>query len=159
MDFPDKWAAIVWICRNQLGRRNLTDEQRTYLIGKQYEAQKMTQGTNNQYVQSKSEKDQNDLFHFKSTAEKVAHEIGVSEPTVKRSEHFANGLDAAESVAPGPCLLGAYTPGMSGACMGFSETHTKPIRPPKNPYKTHTDRGKQNKTRYNNLRKNRANIF
>lgn len=28
----------------QLGRRNLTDAQKTYLIGRQYEAQKMTKG-------------------------------------------------------------------------------------------------------------------
>lgn len=35
---PDKYAAIAWICRNQLGRRNLTPEQKRYLIGKQYEA-------------------------------------------------------------------------------------------------------------------------
>lgn len=30
--------------RNQLGRRNLTDEQRTYMIGKMYEARKRSQG-------------------------------------------------------------------------------------------------------------------
>lgn len=44
MDFPDKWAAIVWICCNQLGRRNITDEQKTVLIGEAYKAQKMSQG-------------------------------------------------------------------------------------------------------------------
>lgn len=40
MIFPDKWAAIVWMCKNQLGKRNLTDEQKSYLIGKEYEAMK-----------------------------------------------------------------------------------------------------------------------
>ena len=44
MDFPDKWAAIVWMCRNQLGRRNITDEVRTVLIGEAYRAQKMSVG-------------------------------------------------------------------------------------------------------------------
>ena len=34
-EFPDRFAAIAWICRNQLGRRNLTPENRKYLIGKQ----------------------------------------------------------------------------------------------------------------------------
>ena len=29
-EFPDKYAAIAWICRNQLGRRNLTPEQKRY---------------------------------------------------------------------------------------------------------------------------------
>lgn len=42
--FPDRFAAIAWICRNQLGRRNLTPENRRYLIGKQYEAEKASHG-------------------------------------------------------------------------------------------------------------------
>lgn len=81
MDFPDKWAAIVWMCQNQLGRRSITDEQRTYLIGKQYEAQKRTQGTNNQYAQASSEKPQNGDFHFESTAEAVAADTKTSKNT------------------------------------------------------------------------------
>ena len=36
--------AIVWMCRNQLGRRNVTDEQKTVLIGEAYKAQKMSIG-------------------------------------------------------------------------------------------------------------------
>lgn len=99
----DKWAAIVWMCRNQLGRRNQTDEQRTYTIGKMYEAQKMTQGTNNQYVQAKSEKDQNGLFQKKydNTAKKIADDFKVGERTVKRAERFVDGLDEAEKISPG----------------------------------------------------------
>ena len=38
-EFANRYEAIVWICKNQLGRRNLTPEQRKYLIGKQYEAE------------------------------------------------------------------------------------------------------------------------
>ena len=30
MDFPDKWTAFDWMYRKQLGRRNLTEAQRTY---------------------------------------------------------------------------------------------------------------------------------
>lgn len=103
MDFSDKWAAIVWMCRNQLGRRNITDEQRTYLIGEAYRAQKMTQGTNNQYVQAKSEKGQNDHLQKKhdSTAQKIAEDFGVGEKSVRRAEMFANSLDAAETVSAG----------------------------------------------------------
>ena len=55
-DFDDRNDAISWICKNQLGRRKLTPEQKKYLIGKQYEAEKQRQGTNNQHVQAKSEK-------------------------------------------------------------------------------------------------------
>lgn len=32
--------AIAWICANQLGRRNISDETRKYLIGKRYDAEK-----------------------------------------------------------------------------------------------------------------------
>ena len=38
--FENREEAIAWICRNQLGRRNLSPEQKRYLLGKQYEAEK-----------------------------------------------------------------------------------------------------------------------
>lgn len=38
-EFANRYEAIIWICKNQLGRRNLTPEQKKYLIGKQYEAE------------------------------------------------------------------------------------------------------------------------
>ncbi len=40
MDFDNRDQAIAWICKNQLGRRNITLEQRKYLIAKEYEAVK-----------------------------------------------------------------------------------------------------------------------
>lgn len=39
-EFANRYEAIIWICKNQLGRRNLTPEQKKYLIGKQYDAEK-----------------------------------------------------------------------------------------------------------------------
>ena len=39
-EFASRYEAIIWICKNQLGRRNLTPEQKKYLIGKQYETEK-----------------------------------------------------------------------------------------------------------------------
>ena len=41
IDFDSREDAIVWICNNQLGRRNITEETRKYLIGRQYEAEKI----------------------------------------------------------------------------------------------------------------------
>ncbi len=41
MSFGEREAAIIWICGNQLGRRNITDETRKYLIGRQYTAEKI----------------------------------------------------------------------------------------------------------------------
>lgn len=98
MNFADKWDAISWMCRNQLGRRNLTDEQRTYLIGKQYEAQKMAEKFHgNQYSGSL----QNGDHQNGRTKDKIARDLGVGSSTVERSEHFAHGLDAAEQASPG----------------------------------------------------------
>ena len=37
MEFECREAAIAWICANQLGRRNITEETRKFLIGMQYE--------------------------------------------------------------------------------------------------------------------------
>ena len=33
LDFANRYEVIAWICKNQLGRRNLSDEQKTYLLG------------------------------------------------------------------------------------------------------------------------------
>lgn len=101
MDFADKWAAFEWMYRKQLGRRNLSDEQKTYLLGKLYEARKKTQGTNNQFVQAKNENRQNDAFQPKGkTSIIIAKEQGVGQKTVERAEHFAKGLDAIREVSP-----------------------------------------------------------
>ena len=34
-EFSSRYEALAWICKNQLGRRNLTPEQKKFLIGKQ----------------------------------------------------------------------------------------------------------------------------
>ena len=87
--FKDEYEVVEWMVNNQLGRRNITKEQKDYLIGKRYENEKQRQGTNNQYV--KSEKGQN--VPFQTTAEKIAQEIGISDKQVKRNEEFAKGVD------------------------------------------------------------------
>lgn len=40
-EFINKYEAMAWICCNQLGRRNLTPNNKKYLIGKRYDAEKM----------------------------------------------------------------------------------------------------------------------
>ena len=40
LTFANRYEAIAWICKNQLGRRNLSDEQKTYLLGKRYAVEK-----------------------------------------------------------------------------------------------------------------------
>lgn len=104
MEFADKWEAVEWMCKNQLGRRNLSDAQQTYLRGKMYEARKKSKGNNAERGEDgKYLIDQNDPTGNRphSTAEAIAREIGVAEPTIKRSGEFAAGLDRAEKVVPG----------------------------------------------------------
>ena len=102
-DFPDRFAVIAWICRNQLGRRNLTPEQRKYLIGKQYEAEKASvpnAAGKNQFSEEVSGQNDHQPTSEK-TSEKIAREIGTSERFVRRAEEFARGVDAAEEAVPG----------------------------------------------------------
>lgn len=99
--FDDRFAVIAWICKNQLGRRNLTSEQKRYLLGKMHESRKKTKGSNNQFVQAKSEKHQNDVFHSNDVAKQIAQEQKVGYATVQRAAAFAKGVDMADEVAPG----------------------------------------------------------
>lgn len=88
------------MCKNQLGRRNLTPEQRTYLMGKQSEAEKMAEKFHgNRYVQVSGSK--TDPLKKGKTMQRIADEYGVGYGTVARAEDFAKGLDAAEKSSPG----------------------------------------------------------
>lgn len=113
---PDEWAAIVWMCQNQLGRRNITDEQRAFLIGQEYDAQKKTvcnpEGKN-QYAEVGGE----NLHQPNSKAPKnnktrfiVAKTHNITEGAVKAAVAFTHGLDAAEAVSPGikDVVLGTF---------------------------------------------------
>ena len=99
--FSDRYAAIAWICKNQLGRRNLTPEQRKYLIGKQYEAEKQSNGGDRKSSMKKSVGQNDQLIERKHTRRRIADENNVNESFVRRAESFANGVDAAEAVEPG----------------------------------------------------------
>lgn len=105
MDFADKWAAFDWMYKNQLGRRNLTEAQRTYLIGKMYEARKKSVG--GQAGNNNAEKRcmQNaGIVHNNGrtirTDETVAKELGINPSTVDRAAHFARGIDTIRETDP-----------------------------------------------------------
>ena len=106
MEFSDRYAVIVWICRNQLGRRNLTDEQKKFLTGKRYEAEKkQNQWRGNQYVSSDEEEsglgEKRPSQNPERTSAIIAKEIGKGERYVRDAEIYANGVEAADEVAPG----------------------------------------------------------
>lgn len=75
IDLPDRAAALDWILANQLGRRNLTRDQFTVLLGRRYAAQKTVgHGARTGY--------QNDT---QRTRDRIAQEHGVSSATVSRA--------------------------------------------------------------------------
>ena len=105
-DFANRHEAIIWICKNQLGRRNLTPEQRNYVLGKQYEAEKLSRGgAHPRSVAPPSEPPiaQNEQLKGtgSATCDRIAAEYGVSRSTVLRAETFAKSMDAAEEAVPG----------------------------------------------------------
>lgn len=106
-EFDNKIQAIIWICKNQLGRRNLTEPQKKYLLGKRYEAEKMLHG----YNEESQSRDDNGQFHRSShngnfggsgrTAKQLAHETHTSRNTILRAHEYSRGVDAADEVVPG----------------------------------------------------------
>jgi ParB-like chromosome segregation protein Spo0J len=95
LDFPFQQVAFQddddvrdWMIRNQLGRRNLSPEQQSYLRGLRYNREK-SQGKRTDLTL-----DQNDLkSESQSTAAALAKEYNVSEATIKRDGEFASGLE------------------------------------------------------------------
>ena len=103
--FDDRYAVIAWICKNQLGRRNLTPEQKKYLIGKQYEAEKATHGAKdgfrgNQHTSLVKCQD-GTLPNQADTADRIAKENGIGRRSVFRAEAFSKAVDIADEVDPG----------------------------------------------------------
>lgn len=93
LDLPDRDAARTWILRNQLGRRNLSPLAMADLRGRLYNQTK-AQGKRTDLTS-----DQND--QKLETAERLAVELGVSAPTVRRDGKFAEAMDTiAETLGP-----------------------------------------------------------
>ena len=107
IEFDDRYAAMAWICHHQLGRRNLTSEQKRYLIGKQYKSEKQSHGgsehrdrdaSNGQFTSSGQNGPSRGGIR---TRERIAAENNTSVNYVRRAEKFAEGVDAADAVLPG----------------------------------------------------------
>jgi hypothetical protein len=82
----------------QLGRRNITAEQKSYLRGKRYLEERKEVGS--QEGNQKAAKNENKgvtltpLFSESKTASKVAKDLDVSESTIHRDAAFAEAVDA-----------------------------------------------------------------
>jgi hypothetical protein len=91
-----------WIIRNQLGRRNATEEQKAYLRGKWYLEEKQDHGG-----QTPSSVRIGQHAPSLSTAEKISKETGVDPRTVKHDADYAKAVDA----------LGAKSPALKDAAL------------------------------------------
>lgn len=85
--FTSRAEVINWIIDDQIGRRNLTQEQKTYLIGKKY-------------LEEKKQGDRTDLdgtcgqnVHKLKTSEKIAEQCKINEKTVRRASDYASAVD------------------------------------------------------------------
>ena len=102
IQFANKYEALAWICKNQLGRRNLSPERKKFLLGKEYESTKLAVGAPLGSKHGIRKCGQNDhIFTESRTCQRIASEHGVGEKTVRRAEKYSQGIDAAEEAVPG----------------------------------------------------------
>ena len=111
-EFANRYEAIIWICKNQLGRRNLTSEQKKFLIGKQYSVEHRKPGGNgnNQHTAAAKKTAPEELCQIDtipptsaeaSIRKQIAERNNVSESYVARSEKFMRGVEIMEQMVPG----------------------------------------------------------
>ena len=111
MYFSCKQEAIAWICANQLGRRNISAETRRYLIGKQYEAEKVTGVLRNKWGNNQHRKMDGEHLNGQATAmqpsltrhvtaQRIADENNISVATVARYGSYSRAIDQLERKAP-----------------------------------------------------------
>lgn len=107
-EFENKYEAMSWMCDNQLGRRNLTAENKKYLVGKKYAAEKTAKGATDGFRGNRYQKlvkgkncpllENNDSHQ---TRKRIAEETGTTIGYVRFADEFAKGVDAAEEAVPG----------------------------------------------------------
>ncbi len=93
--FFDRNAARNWVIENQLGRRNITDEQRRYLLGKLWQETSKSDGGRPKTTATVAE-----VSEAPVTAEAIAAAHGVSERTVHNAAEFAETVDAIGDKSP-----------------------------------------------------------
>ena len=100
MEFECREAAIAWICANQLGRRNITEETRKFLIGMQYENEKVVTKIRNRLGKNQHSIDTSDMSEAEEdracrhwTARRIAEENNVSAATVQKYAFYTRALE------------------------------------------------------------------
>ncbi|MBT30796.1 MAG: hypothetical protein CMO01_14150 [Thalassobius sp.] len=99
LELPDFESVKDWMIINQLGRRNLTNEQRSYLRGLRYERDKKKK-TNSKGVNQFNKGKVNRQNDEQPTHIKLAEEYKVSPKTIERDASFAKGINFIGSSNP-----------------------------------------------------------
>ena len=96
MEFADESEAVQWVLRNQLARRNLTDEQRTLVLGRYYNMLKLAPH------RPSTEKAENfsAFSGHDATSRQLGAIFGVSYRTVRNAAEFAKAVDALAEIEP-----------------------------------------------------------
>lgn len=113
LSFIDRRGARDWIIMNQLGRRNLTEEQRSYLRGKRHSEEKSSHGGARRKARSSSHSENLKTAVSSShsdtlkTHQRLAQEYKVAPSTIIRDAKFAEAVDliAAENGPEARVLL------------------------------------------------------
>lgn len=104
-NFDCREAVIAWICANQLGRRNISEETRKFLIGMQYESEKIVNSKRNARGLNQYSNDDHpdrttlpdsvstDLSEKHITAERIAQENHISNGTVQKYASYTRALE------------------------------------------------------------------
>lgn len=110
--FDSKEEAIVWICKRQLKRKTITEEARKFLIGMQYECEKIVnkalRPNRNQYTVVPSEEEEeasttSNKYGYQSghrSATRIAEENHVSYGTVEKYAYYTRALEMIGSKEP-----------------------------------------------------------
>lgn len=102
-EIPDRDAAMDWIDRNQLGRRNLSKQDYKLLLGRRYNRAKKSEGAPKGNANAAT-KQPGQNAPVERTSEKLAREHGVDEKTVRRAGKFqaaAEKLGIEKEIASG----------------------------------------------------------
>ena len=107
-EFDCRESVIAWICNHQLGRRNLSEATRKYLIGVQYDAEKISRSLRNkmglnQYgrldPESEAEIEKSE-YKRHLTAERIARENNISPATVQKYSLYSKALEKLKKKVP-----------------------------------------------------------
>lgn len=94
VEFSNILEVKQWMVFNQMGKRNLSEDAKSYLRGAQYRIEKQKQGGTgaNQHVQKSRLENFSSLLN--SASQRLAEEYKVTDRTIRNDEKFADAVDA-----------------------------------------------------------------